>query len=194
MESSDTAITNWWGRFKASLLADKRKAALLFALSIAGAVTLIGLLTSGKLPAKVKAGTPAGEKAGVATPSPLRPHPGVSEAYLAGLDTEVTRDLFAIEYSAFPPTDPGHIGRPDPVPTVPDPNPGTKRQRHVAQIKQQARALKLQSAMPGNPPTAIINGYVISAGDVLSGFTVRRIETGRCVLIKEGVTVTLEME
>ncbi len=193
MEPNDTDTNHWLQRLKTSLLADKRKTVVMAVLLVVATGMVVGALIGDNMPAKAKGQT----RGTVTTPTAQPTHPprqGLSEAYLAQLDTEVTRDLFAIEYAAFPEITDGQAAEHTPGTTAPDGDPDFVRQQHVTQIQEQARALKLQSAMPGAIPSVIINGQVVRVGQVLEGFTVQRIGMRSCELVREGVTVTLKME
>lgn len=212
--------TDWKSRLKAELRRDKKKTVALAVLLTVAGVTGGKLVITMSVPRDVKASPTRQEEPDATDAQPAEgpwvsvPRPSAEtfanqarrEEYLAGMDRDITRDLFNVDISRFPPR-PG-AGGPDPQTEMSTTGwLGMVYQRVVQKQQQdgqqlakyrailaQARSLSLQSTMLGSAPTALINGQVLRQGDYISGFLVKSIASNRCVVSKDGVDIELRMD
>lgn len=198
--------------------ADMKKTVILSGLVVVLLVMVGRLVVAGGGPSKASASeTPSGTQAPAQPTNPLLADPLSARAaeredhrqrrrdeYLEQLGRNVTRDLFALDVTAYPP-----VRSQTPAPPRPEIDPAELQAERQAQaerarlmaerahrelIHSRAQALRLQSILPGRNPTAIINNQVVGVGEQVSGFVVRQITGTECVIAQEGVELTLRME
>jgi hypothetical protein len=168
-------------RFKALLLADRRKLVVLCVLLTLALVLTVRLLLGRTLPRRAMAApaaAAAAKKPAAKTPESASPLP----QSLSGVDTRITRDLFSACLESYPL-----------VATA----------QESAPMVSMAH-LQLQSIVNGPRPTAIINGVVVGVGEAVmervgehltdTGYVVSSIQDQACVVTQQGVTVRLEMK
>lgn len=181
--------------FKQQLLADKRKLGLIMALM------LVGLLLWGRLLLKnvprtavavpdnaVAQQAPGPDSGAEALSHPLRPVVRIADF------GPVTRDLFKFDPVFYPSisgssVDMGSAGKSGDDPT-------DEQQQQMARelaVRALASALTLQTTMLGDPNRAMINGELLEEGQVIQGFSLRKVDLRRVTLVKDGIEVVLEM-
>ena len=198
-------------RLKVELRQDKKKTTMLVILLLVAGIVGGRFVVSHSPPNDASA---AGS--GVAAKSPL-PDPDVhrdgdthagwvgksnsqtQQVDFASMDRTINRDLFWPDTKYFPSAD-----RVDTHPAAGQPDQAKqrlqakqqeqrKRLEHVKSIRTQAEVLCLTSTMLGRLPTALINGQVLRAGDLINGFRLKSITSDCCVVTREGVDVELQM-
>lgn len=184
-----------WSRFKQQLVADKRKLGLVMAL------TLVGLLLWGRLLLKDVPRTAVAEP----DPAVAQQAGGDGAAPAAGGGSlrpvvpitdygPVARDLFAFD-PAYYPTLAGSSVDVSPTGKL-GPDPTDEQHQQMARelaVRALARALTLQTTMLGEPNRAMINGELLEEGQVIQGFSLRKVDLRRVTLVKDGIEVVLEM-
>jgi hypothetical protein len=188
------------------LLADKKKTGVLTVLTVVALVMAYRTFGGGSsLPAKASAAVATAEAAEPAVKAaPAARNDARRDEYLAKLDREIRRDLFAVDFQVYPlregtvPEAVSPAGMDEQMEELRRRQAETQRlaeqEEHERIIRTQALTLRLQSTMLGARPTAIINGQVLSLGDVINGFSIKSIGSGQCVVTCGGVDVTLIME
>ena len=131
---------------------------------------------------------PAARKAADGAAEPVDRAPKATSAP-ARREPVVDRDLFRPNPIYFPPKQ--KVG-PAPRATPVDAE-AAKREAERRAVQAQAGALRLQSTIISQIPTAIINGQVLRSGDWIAGFQVVSIGPRSCVVEKKGMRVRLEM-
>ena len=63
----------------------------------------------------------------------------------------------------------------------------------IANLRQQALQLKLQSTVMGPTPRAAINGELLGEGDVIASFRILKIEARRIIVEREGIKLEITM-
>jgi len=201
MNAQFRIVSDTWVRLRCELLADKRKTAVMGALLAVAVIIGLRLAISDSGPKKATAAQPATSVVAAGGDLPTAPpasHPQRSEValYLEQIDSTVGRDLFATDYGVYPMA--------EVKPTRPDSDGSAnsrmrdaalrERQRQEILVRGLAQKLVLQSTMPGDPPTAIINGQVVRPGQTFMDFEIRKIEFGSCLVAHGTIEVTLTME
>ena len=213
MNPLQTSMNGAQAWVRMNLLADKKKAALLAVLLLAGGGLLVRSMFKSSPQSVVAATTPAQtarlgaqQTVSQATEARVRRNDDRREEYLAKIDRTISRDLFAVSFPAFPPTEaaaavaepegPGVQGWLEQLKAqeADDAEAITQKQQHTSLIRGQAQALRLQSLMMTSRPTVMINGQILTAGEMIGGFRVERITPGGCVVAQDGVEVTLTLE
>lgn len=214
MNPLQTSMNGAQAWVRMNLLADKKKAALLAVLLLTAAGLLGQAMFKSSPKSAAAAPTPAPtarldtrQTVSQATEARVRRNDDRREEYLAKIDRTVTRDLFAVSYPAFPPTEAAAAAMAEPEgPSVrswleqlqaqaaADAEAMAQKQQQTSLIRGQAQALRLQSLMMTSRPTAMINGQILTAGEMIGGFRVERIAPGSCVVSQDGVEVTLKLE
>lgn len=69
-----------------------------------------------------------------------------------------------------------------------------RRQNLVANLRQQAGQLKLQSIVMGANPKALIDGELVREGEVVASFRVLKIEARRVIVEREGIKLEIQMK
>ncbi|MCD4699578.1 MAG: hypothetical protein K8R91_03285 [Phycisphaerae bacterium] len=117
----------------------------------------------------------------------------------ASTDRTINRDLFRPDTKYFPSADQTArhpvASRPDQARQLAEAKQPEhlRRMEHVKSIRTQAESLCLTSTMLGRSPTALINGQVLRAGEVINGFHLKSIAPDYCIVAAEGVDVKLKM-
>jgi hypothetical protein len=72
----------------------------------------------------------------------------------------------------------------------------SQRQVMIDAVVNSARQLQLQSIMFGAMPTAMINGQILQAGNIIegTGFRILRIEQQQVIIEKDAIPVTISMQ
>ncbi len=186
-------------------LDDPRKTLLLVVLAVIAVAVIINGFPGGSSPRQVGAANTSMSPEPVTAPekpATTTTIPGFDrrqrDEYLAQLDMEVERDLFSADYSSYPlvageSADVVVPATPVARPSAEDAAAAAERrsQARIAALRKRAASLSLQSTMGA---TAIVNGKVVTAGQSLAGFKVKRVAGGECVLEAEGVEITLRMK
>jgi hypothetical protein len=201
MNAQYNLVNDIWLWLRSELLADRRKTAVMGTLVVVAFTIGLRIIISGTGPHEATAAQPAppvvaaSNASGMAPPA-SRPDRSEVATYLEQIDSTVSRDLFATDYGVYPmaqvkPMRPESAG-----PSRTDAQDAALRElaRHDAFVHAVAQKLVLQSTMPGDPPTAIINGQVVQPGETFMDFEVREIELGSCVVAHGTIEVTLSME
>ena len=180
---------------KAQFLADTRKTALLAGLVVAAAGLAVWQFGHRTAPrsaaAAVQPAAPADVVEAIVAPK-AAPADQAAHRYLAALDRTALRDPFEVRWSAFVPAGPPNGGEAE-GPGAFDPA-AAAQQAEALSVRTRAQGLKLQSAIGGQRPTAILNDQVVGVGETVDGFQVRRIGQGFCVVEMNGLEITLHME
>ena len=197
MKEADFAMSKakppLWIVLRAHFRASPRKTGLLIALAVILVVVYVRLFMTSSSPSE--AGAAVTDAPG---PDPTGVNPG-GTAHKAGpvaqrvplsvpVSTRLARNPFVVDPSKFPitnsPVDPGPVSAtPGEGPTA-DPN---------EMIRAAASELTLQAVFYGESPLACINGEVVSPGQEIAGFHVKRIEPTRVVLHQGGIDVALNL-
>ena len=181
-------------RLIGELRRDKKKTGLLVALVLVGVVIAIKTLPSSSPPPAKADGTSDSVKAkavpGCEDPRLLeKKHQ--KEEYIRAIDTHVTRDVFLPDEKYFPIPKPVEPAK---VMTTTTSAPAVDQQALLErQVLTEAKDLQLESTMLGGHSVASINGKVLSAGETINGFKLTVIASNRCTLVKDGVTVLLQI-
>jgi hypothetical protein len=69
-----------------------------------------------------------------------------------------------------------------------------KQDNLIANYKAQAADLKIQSIVMGPQPRAMVNGQMVTEGDVVAGFRVLKIEARRMIIEREGIRLEIQMK
>ncbi len=194
------AKSGMYGRLIEDLRRDKKKAVILASL------TVVALFMFGRV--AVQMCTPAKAAAATATPS-AAPTPaqevkvapvaktGIADAkrdfYLSSLSPRITRDLFAVSDTAFPPVAAAKVE------TVMTPAATQPAEPDVAEIERkatlaQAQTLKFQGVIVGSNPAATISDKVVRLGGSIQGFEVESISEDFCILRKKDIRIKLLMK
>jgi len=192
---NDSFLNNLWVRIRAEVLADRKKSAAMGVLLFVAMVLGLRLMMKGGAPPKAAAAPTAAttDEPARMTPAP-RPRTSEVTAYLEQIDSRAPRDLFTTDFGVYPvaeekPTRPGLTRTKTPSDSV-----LLERERQIKLVRGLAAKLKLQSTMPGDPPTAIVNGRVVRQGEQFMGFVFREIKLGSCIVAHGTIEVTLTME
>jgi hypothetical protein len=177
-----------WPRWFRNLTANQRKVSLMIGL------VGVGLLLWGRLLFKDVPRTALADPTDQAAASPAAP-----EARRAGrpvvrvvLSPRLERDLFALDARYYP----ARRGNPASIEAVTPPAPD-KFAPQTTDVQQQVldarHGLVLQTTILGDRPRAMINGQVMSPGDKIGGFTLRKVLPRGVILEMNGIEVRLEM-
>ncbi len=201
MADSSNNIQDMKQRLILELKQDKKRAAILAIVAIVGVVVIGKFVVKQMTPSEV---TAAGSGNAVVFPSSPR------EAVTAFEDLDIaeddaparrnivrrenysfTRDIFLPNPEFFPPQKGSMNGKAS-ITDVPDEVDETEMAIQV--IQAQAQALVLQSTVISATPSAIINGRVLRTGEWISGFKIVEITSHSCIVEKDAVKITLEMQ
>ena len=69
-----------------------------------------------------------------------------------------------------------------------------KRENMIANFKDEAAKLRLESTMMGPQPKAMLNGELVGEGSVVANFRVVSIEARRIIVEREGIRLEIEMK
>lgn len=203
MSTPDTTPANaWLAKLQKELARDKKKTFILLTLGV------ICLVTAGRLllPSAPQQARGAPAAAPGETPVPGSPSPARNplsrderrEQYVLGLDRTVKRDLFKLSPEYFAPEG---TPAPKPDPQIEVDQAAQSRAaaeleetQRVAAIRVQAQGLSLQSTMAGAMPSALINGQLLHVEGWIGGFQIKAIGDKTCVVVKDGVDVSLTMK
>ncbi|MHC4985872.1 MAG: hypothetical protein ACYTFO_06925 [Planctomycetota bacterium] len=183
-------------RLSTELAKDKKKTVILATLVLVGAFVGIRTFTKGTGPAKAAALAMQADESivppemAMASPGFLVESDPLDEEYLAQIDRDITRDLFAFDSSHYTPLTTEEL-RVVAAEDEDDEQPDAVDWEAV--ITEQSRSLTLQSAIDSDIPIAVINGRVLGQGDEINGFQVVHIDATSCTVAKQGVQITLNM-
>ncbi len=215
MADQTSKISVWASRLKRELKRDKKRTAVMAVLLVVGGSVGGRLVITRDVPKRVGAAESAEAAAasrqkpsscqGAGAASPEQPGQAHREQYLAQMDRTITRKLFTPVLELYRPAEDGSAGAHDGQARsgwFGQAHEWIKRKRQVqanrlsqiAGVRTQARTLSLKSTMLAASPTALINDRVLRVGESISGFRVKRIGAGYCVLSKDGVEVQLRLK
>jgi len=196
MKTQPSSIQKLVVQLQAELLADKKKTAIMGVLLLVVAVMGVRVFAG-------KARSAAATVSPAPSVGPVDPSPGAAgrlgrnealDDYLAQMDRQVSRDLFAADFSGYPEAPVVEKPKGDPALRTPDVDPAAvARLGFEMAMRREAKQLHLQGTMPGGNPSAIINGQVVRVGQEFEGFEIRSIGQGSCVVARGAVEVTLRM-
>lgn len=180
-----------WQKLKAQLLADKRKLGVMLCL---GAVAL---LMWGRL---LIAHDPSKALASVQPVTPVTGSPDNPTAVTTAADipdhavtvpqaSSLKRDLFAFNPSGYRSAKDTNFGSIQ----AKSSHKQTDVRERLADVRQAAAGLTLQSVMTGEQPRAVIDGKMIGIGDTIHGFTLKKVLDRQVVLEMDGIVVRLGM-
>ncbi|NLF29944.1 MAG: hypothetical protein GX591_03550 [Planctomycetes bacterium] len=194
MKTQPSSIQKLVAQVRAELLADRKKTAIMGALVLVAAFMGLRLLGGKARPARATA-SPAAETTEPRATAAGHPQPNAAlDEYLAHMDRQVSRDLFAADFSAYPAGPVVEKPKADDAPRTPAVDPAAiARLEYETAARREAERLLLQGTMPGGNPSAIINGQVVGVGQMFEGFEIRSIGQGSCVVARGAVEVTLRM-
>ena len=208
-----------WSDFVTQLRADRRKAAILVLLSLVFVALAGRLVFSGSAsPSPANASdavansptAPAAAPAATATPPspPIAHPPAPCEAVdVTAMSRVLSRDLFATDWNAFPPTSES-LARRDRRAAASAPTELRSSLRDLAaalmrqfetwqnindRTEREAAQLRLQATFLADPPRAVIDGRVFAVGDLIGGYRVIAISGREVTLLKSGLRVRLTM-
>ena len=132
-------------------------------------------------------------------------------AWMEAPPTPLGRNLFAINLERFPQdgtrpvvNNDGAVGFWDELAKSMNSRADVRKERQilVENLTQQASQLRLQSTVMGATPKAVINGEMVSEGDVVAcgsgdspiSFRVLRIEPRRIIVEREGIKLEIQMK
>ena len=201
-----TTRQTWQDRLWAELKRDKKKTSLMAGLLVLAAILGVRMLVQGSGPTPADAeetavsrpgGTMPGPTPAGAPSAPLASAEAGKTALFGGADPrpagarpKIVQDIFAPKLDLFPlEKEPTPVAAPAPAPQPVDQE---KIQREAVLAK--AKGLTLQSTIVSSRPKAIINGQLAGVGDAVDGFQVVQVTAHACVVVRDGVQVTLEMK
>lgn len=194
MAGPQSSAPEWKERLKEELSRNKKQTAILGTLLLVGLIVGIRYLKkkpdSAAAAASAVAVQPNVNGAGL-LPSLQGPkRTEQHDAYIRQISHDITRDLFELQHELYPIVKPL---APDPIADATGPE-GKVGPALEELVRTQAAELTLQSTIDSDIPIAVINGRVLSVGDVIESFRVVKITTGECVIERAGVQVTLKIE
>jgi len=180
-------------RIGRQLMAEKKKFGALVGLFALG-LLLWGRLLITNVPRTATAVPTISKTAPTPMPDKFTPEASSDTAERQAVEIEIveklTRDPFEVNPALFPKLkskeNTSHL-------TKSASDPADELQQHQQRIMTEARSLKLQSTILGAQPRAMINGSLIGPGQTIQGFEVTEIRPRTVKLVKDGVTVVLEM-
>jgi hypothetical protein len=180
-------------RLVAEFRRDRRRLTVLGALLLLGIVlTIRSANTAGPSPAQ--AATPLRTAAALSSEADeetIRANNTLRMDYLRRLNRNQTRDLFQPNEMFFP-LPPAPVKAAPVVEAVTEVSADLQLEIQRRHVLKDAQSLKLQSTMLGSRGSvASINDNTLAIGDVISGFRVIDIQSNRCTVEKNGVTVML---
>lgn len=188
-------INDLISRFTDELRRDKKRAAILGVLGLVGVVVLVRTVGSGDSlpPPAAAAVAPVVSVGNSADASAKTARLGEDrrDKYIHQIDRKITRDLFEMDPDRFPLAAPVAVVKP----AASQPAAPAVDQAELARkaILLQSARLMLQSTAVGDSPSAIINDKVLRVGQSIMEFQVVEIAEGTCVVVKNDVTVRLQM-
>jgi hypothetical protein len=69
-----------------------------------------------------------------------------------------------------------------------------KRENLIANFKDEAAKLRLESTMMGPEPKAMVNGDLVGEGSVVANFRIVSIEARRIIVEREGIRLEIDMK
>src|SRR5450432_380208 len=69
-----------------------------------------------------------------------------------------------------------------------------KRDNLIANFKNEAGQLRLESTMMGPQPKAMVNGELVGEGSVVAKFRIVKIDTRRIIIEREGIQLEIQMK
>jgi|GEM_PF-742411 len=198
-------------RLKLALARDPRKAAVLGVLLVVLCGVVLRFLSSGStLPRSARAAAISPDAKGEIVEGAKQRARSLSaeddlEKFLASGARPMERNLFDVKLDYFP-ADPAKSRQTNGTrPEKEKDDEIAKSLRNqadqqsqkevlIANLRQQALQLKLQSIVMGSTPRAVINGELLGEGDVIASFRVLRIEARRIIVEREGVRLEITMK
>jgi hypothetical protein len=194
-----------------SIKADPKKTGVLSVLVIVLLVVVGRLVLSGgkSLPNSAAAATAAVQantaKFGTATPAPQqqnRTAMAAMQKWALAPVPAVSRNLFAVKIEYFPvdgsrtlplaQTDDGFWQRLEKSMAL-QADQRDKRENLIANFKDEAAKLRLESTMMGPQPKAMVNGELVGEGSVVANFRIDQIEARRIIVEREGIRLEIDM-
>ncbi len=178
---------------KKQLLADKQKLAVMAVLMV------LGLLLWGRLMLKSVPRTAVAEpdnKIAQTTPdNPDRPSAPATRLPVVKIRDfgRVDRDLFAFNPNYYPTLAGSESDGSEGKSSVDPTDEQKQTQDRQAEVLSAARDLKLQTTLLGTRNRAMINGELLEEGQTIQGFELREVESRRVTLVKDDITIVLEM-
>lgn len=201
--NSASPRASWKDRLAAELRRDKKKTAILSALTVVAAVLVVRALLP-RTPQTARASAvalmaqPVQASARPVAAVPVKPAQPAArpkkakKTELASIDQfsrEIKRDIFRLNETLFPPEKPVK-----PVETTTKPADAPDPDAHARIIRAQASALLLESVIMSGSPVAIINGRPRQVGQTIGEFQVVKITEGGCIVSKDGVEIALVLK
>jgi len=196
---------------KQSLMADPKKTGFLSVLVVV-LLVMVGrmvLSNSGKsLPSSAAAASTSNANSTFAPTitAPAAPNRSAVAAMQKWADAPVppvSRNLFAVKIEYFPVDG----SRTSPLPQSDDgfwqrleksmalqADQRDKRENLIANFKDEAAKLRLESTMIGPQPKAMVNGELVGEGNVVASFRIVKIETRRIIVEREGIRLEIQMK
>ena len=194
---TESNMPNWRLRLAAELRRDKKKTTMLVGLVVIAGV-LAGKILVKQISSAGASQGPTGSALVVSEASSAGALKASAEASQAKKSTRTphaaafTKDIFRIQWDRF-----ASKGRP--VSSARADKTARVRVMSVDQTKRrviesQAQRLVLQSIIGGTTPTVIINGRVVRLGRTINGFRVISVAAHSCVIQKDGVILTIQLQ
>jgi len=199
------------GKLKSAVRRDPHKATVLgVLLIILGALVVRVLLPGAAMPVVSKASTVSRDARTEIVESAKQRARTLSagdefDRFLSTPVAPVTRNFFAVKLDYFP-TD-GTASRPNTQTSEKEKiadsiakslraqaDQQARKEVLIANLRQQALQLKLQSTVMGPTPRAAINGELLGEGDVIASFRILKIEARRIIVEREGIKLEITMK
>lgn len=199
-------FTIWWHKANAAFRASPGKASFLGVLVVVLGIMWIRVMSGGSdTPKPAAASTVAvSGKSSATTPIQRDAAWNALRQWLASPITPVDRDLFAVKLDYFPQdgTQIAKVLRPpsgdgfwDQLAKSMASKADQVKERRILieNLRLQAAQLKLQTTLMGRQPHAMVNGVLVSEGDVVASFRVLEIQPRRMIVEREGVKLEITM-
>jgi hypothetical protein len=201
------AIEKLYGQLVRQAKGDPKKATILGVLLLIMAVVIVKSSSSSPSVSSANINVPR-SPIGSDPPKPPNNKPSSGAALAAWargpIPPALSRNLFVVNYECFPQdgTKPVLVrishgdGFWDQLAKSMASRADLKMEREVllANMRTEAEKLKVQSTMMGASPKALINGELVSEGDVVASFRVSKIEPRRIVLEREGIKLEKRLD
>ena len=203
-------IANFRKQLVRGAKADPRKAGVLGALAVVMVFMWVRLLGGKTGPAPAAAGVSSARLDSALSPSLSKlvaPKAAGAqqqlEEWLKRPISPLSRNVFTVNYDFFPQDGsklstlrvPQGDGFWDQLAKSMTARADQKREREVLveNLRLQAAQLKVQSTVMGARPRALMNGELVSEGDVVASFRVTKIEARRVVVEREGIKLEIRL-
>ena len=208
MPSRNPSIT---GKLKSAVRRDPQKATVLGVLLIILCVVVVRVLApSASTPLASRASTVSADTKTEIVESAKQRARTLSagdelDRFLSTPVQPVTRNLFTIKLEYFPSDGTASLQDTGTPENGKNDDPAAKSVREqadqqarkevlIANLRQQALQLKLQSTVMGPTPRAAINGELLGEGDVIASFRILKIEARRIIVEREGIKLEITMK